>query len=108
MESTPILPLGSVIRLIDGDPSQYVMIIGRGVLTTAEDKDKEHEGYFDYAGVLIPTGLVDSSQVSFFNRENVKDVIFIGYRDALEQRYEDNYDSFVAASKFEKLHVPQE
>ncbi|MDO5688105.1 MAG: DUF4176 domain-containing protein [Pseudoscardovia radai] len=101
MEDMPILPLGSVVHLVNGDESQRLMIVGRGTLT-------EHEGvtgYLDYAAVLCPNGLIDSDHVYLFNREDVKDVVFVGFRDAREQLFEDDYDRRVAATRFQKLHV---
>jgi hypothetical protein len=96
-----ILPLGSIVQLVDGDSEQLLLIIGRAVISNMDGK----QGYFDYAAVLYPYGLVDPDQLSLFNMENVSKVIFTGYSDAKEVDYQEGYDQSVKESGFEQLKV---
>lgn len=97
-----VLPLGSVVLLHTDDatrPSPPVVVIGRGVLTERDGRT----GLFDYAAVPYPQGLVDSNRVLFLNREDVARVLFVGYTDATEQRFEQDYDRLVAESGHQYL-----
>lgn len=99
-----ILPLGSIVHVKGGTEEQRLMIVARGSLTEVDGTT----GYFDYAAVSCPEGLVDASQMLFFNREDVKDVVFVGFRDAREQFFAEHYDQVVSATPYPKLHVTRE
>lgn len=92
-----ILPLGTVVKLKNGDNSN-LMIISRGSLI--EDKGKEV--YFDYGAVLIPQGMLAPEAVYFFNRENVETVIFEGFKDEKEEEFEEQYDTMIQNSNYHK------
>ncbi|MFD1901130.1 DUF4176 domain-containing protein [Enterococcus termitis] len=62
-----ILPLGTIVKLKDGDNSE-LMIIARGSLI--EDKGKEV--YFDYGAVLIPQGMLAPEVFIFSTRRMLK------------------------------------
>ncbi|AND78919.1 MULTISPECIES: DUF4176 domain-containing protein [Streptococcus] len=97
-----ILPLGSVVTLKGGDDTE-LMIISRG--STIEELDN-HNGkrmvYYDYGSVVIPNGMQSPDTVFFFNRENVKSVLFEGYRNDAEVHFTNHYDSWVQASTVPK------
>ncbi|WP_238343628.1 DUF4176 domain-containing protein [Gracilibacillus saliphilus] len=78
-----MLPIGSVIVLIDGE--QPIMITGRKPIV--ENIHKE-EVYLDYIGCSYPTGVLDN-QVYFFNEDNISKVLFYGYVGAEESNVTD-------------------
>ncbi|MFD2307345.1 DUF4176 domain-containing protein [Enterococcus termitis] len=92
-----ILPLGTIVKLKDGDNSE-LMIIARGSLI--EDKGKEV--YFDYGAVLIPQGMLAPEAVYFFNKENVETVVFEGFRNEKEEEFEEQYDNMIQNSSYHK------
>ena len=69
-----ILPLGSVVTLKHGDGTQ-LMIIARATIVNSGIS----EVYYDYGAVLIPQGMISPEEVYFFNKENVEEIIFIGF-----------------------------
>ena len=75
-----MLPLGSVLYLIDGN--QKLIIVGRGMLV--EQKGKKV--VFDYAGVAYPQGL-NPDEIYYFNDEDVDEIVFEGYKNDEENRY---------------------
>lgn len=76
----PILPIGSVVYLVDGN--QKVMILNRGPFV----EQNGEKVFFDYTGALYPSGL-DTEQVFYFNREDIDAVVFEGYKDGDEERF---------------------
>ncbi len=68
-----MLPIGSVVRTIGSE--RRLMVVGR-ILTT-EERDR----IFDYVGVPYPEGMTASDQMYFFNRDQVEEVLFIGFQD---------------------------
>lgn len=70
------LPLGSVVTLKNG--TKRVMIVGR-----LQNKTGEEEIY-DYASVLWPEGLVDSSHFYLFNQEDIDCMYHVGLEDIEE------------------------
>jgi len=68
--------------------------VSRGGLSEQEGK----VGYFDYVSVPYPSGLTDSNEYAFFNREDVGSILFIGYRNATEQKFAESYDEMIAQS----------
>lgn len=97
-----VLPLGSVVRVEGNDA--LMVVVARGALTEVNGR----RGYFDYAAVLYPNGLVDAGHVLFFNRENIAEVVFVGFIDAAEQAFVSKYDELVSEAKYPKLSVPEE
>ncbi|MGX7244337.1 DUF4176 domain-containing protein [Enterococcus quebecensis] len=76
--------LGTIVYLKDG--RARVMIINRGPII-------EKEGIsclYDFAGCVYPIGM-NPEQVLYFNEENIDKVLFEGYRDEDEQRFEELY-----------------
>lgn len=72
-----ILPIGSIVRLKNGDIK--LMILNRAPLYNQDGVI----GYFDYSACMYPTGKVEE-QVHFFNRENIEEIYFEGYKDEQE------------------------
>ncbi len=92
-----ILPLGSVVTLKHGDGTQ-LMIIARATIVNSGIS----EVYYDYGAVLIPQGMISPEEVYFFNKENVEEIIFIGFSNEVEHEFEEQYDNLVSNSKFKK------
>ena len=68
-----MLPVGSVVLLAGG--TKRLMICGRIMTRKGEDK------IYDYAGCLYPEGIMDSSRLYFFDRDEIETIFFIGFQD---------------------------
>lgn len=76
--------LGTIVYLKEG--RMKVMIINRGPIV-----EKETISFlYDYAGCIYPVGM-HPNQVLYFNDENIDKVLFEGYRDEDEKRFEEIY-----------------
>ncbi|MFV8828646.1 DUF4176 domain-containing protein [Alkalihalobacterium sp. APHAB7] len=98
-----MLPIGSIVYLKEG--TSKLMILNRGPILEADGENK----MFDYSGCFYPQGLVHD-KVFYFNHENVDEVVFKGFQDEEEQRFqrlfhdwkEENKGSYVKG----KVDVP--
>lgn len=95
-----ILPLGTVVTLKNGDGTQ-LMIIARASIV----EEARKQVYYDYGAVLIPQGMVSPEAVYFFNKENVAQVVFEGFRNKEEDEFESRYDSILDHSDYTKGSV---
>lgn len=83
-----MLPIGSLVYLKKGN--RKIMILNRGaLLETGEDKV-----LFDYSVCIYPVGL-NAEQVFYFNEENIDGVIFEGFKDEEEKRYQELYHEWL-------------
>ncbi|SMB88659.1 hypothetical protein SAMN05660772_02847 [Pasteurella testudinis DSM 23072] len=81
-----ILPLGSVVSLRNAEVPAKLMIVARnGILTK-----NNITGYLDYVACFYPTG-VSGSSLQYFNHEDIQEVLFVGYVDDLENKYQERY-----------------
>ncbi len=98
--SDRILPLGSVVNLKNGDGTKLIIVSRASIVN-------EHFGevYYDYGGVLIPKGFSSPEEVYFFNKENVNEVLFEGYRNNDEIMFENDYNTWVKSSDVTKGSV---
>ncbi|HJA25933.1 MAG TPA: DUF4176 domain-containing protein [Candidatus Fournierella merdigallinarum] len=71
-----LLPIGSVVLLKGGN--KRVMICGR--IQARADCDT----VYDYSACYYPEGIVDPSEMFFFNRDAIEAVFFIGFQDKEE------------------------
>lgn len=76
-----LLPIGTILML-DLEKKEKVMIIGRLVR-----KSEDTEDVWDYCGCRAPYGLENNEELKFFNHEDVKRLLFIGYQDEEEIMY---------------------
>ncbi len=74
-----LLPIGSVVLLKGGE--KRVMICGR-IQTKGGD-----DTIYDYSACLFPEGLVNPSNMYFFNKDAIERVYFIGLQDSEELNY---------------------
>lgn len=89
------LPIGTVVRVNGG--SQNLMI---STLFPVTEKDGQ-KGYFDFGAVPLPLGVV-SQDLVFFNKEDIEEILFLGYIDVSFQQLIANYDELVT-----KIQYPQ-
>lgn len=72
-----LMPIGSVVLLNGGE--KRLMICGRVVAN--------EDTIYDYAACLYPEGIVDSSNLYFFNHEAIEEIYFIGFQDREEMEF---------------------
>lgn len=53
---------------------------------------------FDYAGCLYPEGITPET-IFYFNEENIDEVIFEGYKDEQEERWQRLYKNWIEENK---------
>ncbi len=70
------LPIGSIITLKGG--SQPLMIFGRKQINA------DHDTQWDYVACLYPEGNIGDEYNVFFDREDIKDVLFVGYQTKID------------------------
>ena len=97
-----ILPLGSVVTLKNGDDTEVMIVSRASVIEVDDGKGGAKSVYFDYGSVVIPNGMQTPDTLFFFNRENVKDVLFEGYRNEDEKEFEEHYDIWMKSSDIPK------
>lgn len=78
--------IGSIIYLKEG--SQKLMIINRGSIVEIENQ----KYMFDYSACKYPIGVVED-EIYYFNEENIDSVIFKGYSDQDEVRFQELFDN---------------
>ena len=74
-----LLPIGSVVLLKGGE--KRLMICGRVVCR------EDGEQIYDYAGCYYPQGVLNTSQLFFFNHDAIETLFFIGFQDQEEMGY---------------------
>ncbi|MGX0911607.1 DUF4176 domain-containing protein [Staphylococcus caprae] len=77
--------IGSIIYLKEG--SQKLMIINRGPIVEIDNQ----KYIFDYSACKYPVGVVED-QIYYFNEENIDTVIFKGYSDQDETRFQELFE----------------
>lgn len=82
-----LLPLGTILKL-DPQSDKKIMVIGRLVKKSAADSTM-----WDYCGCTAPHGINNVEELIFFNHDQIKQLIFIGFQDEDELKY-----SFALAS----------
>ena len=83
-----MLPIGSIVYLKEG--SRKLMVLNRGALL--EQSGEKH--LFDYSGCIYPVGL-DAEQILYFNEENIDKVVYEGFKDDEETRYQELYTEWL-------------
>lgn len=87
-----ILPIGSVVKLKDGDKS--IMIVGRIL------KDKDTNKLYEYSGCYYPEGIFEPTELFLFQHEDIVNVIFMGLQNEAEKAFR----SFMK-DKLQELHI---
>lgn len=83
-----VLPIGSIIYLKEG--TQKLLILNRGPQIELNGKIQ----MFDYSACVYPVGLV-VEQILYFNTENIDKILFEGYSDEDEVRFQELYQNFL-------------
>lgn len=85
------LPIGSVVLLRGG--AKKVMVIGY----FGEDET----GYqVDYMGVPYPEGILDPSKIIGFNRPEIQEIVFEGYKSAEQTSLFTQLDGYASGLQF--------
>ena len=80
--------IGRIIYLKEG--SQKLMIINRGPIV-----DIDNQKYiFDYSACNYPVGVVED-QIYYFNEDNIDKVVFEGYSDQDETRFQELFKEMI-------------
>jgi|SRR5690625_2620295 len=88
-----MLPIGSIVYLREG--TSKLMILNRGPILPSE----ETEGiWYDYSGCFYPQGL-DSNNVFYFNEKNIDEVVFKGFTDSEEERFQKVFNDWKEENK---------
>ena len=98
MTDRELLPIGTVVRVKDG--SQRLMIT---TLFPVKEKDGQKR-YFDFGAVPLPLGVV-GQDLAFFNKEDINEVLFLGYVDVSFQQLLVNYEDLLSKIKYSKFTV---
>ena len=83
-----MLPIGSIVYLKEG--TSKLMILNRGPILPSEEGE-ETGVLYDYSGCFYPQGL-DPNNVFYFNEKNIDKVLFQGFKDEEEERFQEIYD----------------
>ena len=83
-----LLPIGSVVLLKDG--IKKAMITGYFPVTNVGGKKVA----YDYSGCVFPEGILSSDQLGMFNYEQIREVIFEGFK---------NEESLALIERIEKI-----
>lgn len=79
-----MLPIGSIVYLREG--TNKIMILNRAPILPSEENE-EKGIWYDYSGCFYPQGL-NPNNVFYFNEENIDEVVFEGFRDDDEERFQ--------------------
>ena len=92
------LPIGSIVKVLN--ESIDVAIIGQFPIV-----ENEHgKGYYDFVGVILPVGY-DAENLLFFNKEDISQIIFLGYVNIGFQRYLKEAEKFEETTELRKLTI---
>src|SRR5690625_3226848 len=90
-----MLPIGSIVYLKEG--TSKLMVVNRRPMFPSEETDGQNI-MFDYTACIYPQGL-DPNQVFYFNEENIDKVLFEGFKDEDEERFQEVYDNWMEENK---------
>lgn len=87
-----MLPLGSIVYLKEG--TNKLMILNRGPII----EQNGEQTLFDYSGCFYPQG-IDPDHVFYFNQENIDKVVFEGFSDGDEERFQELFQEWMDSNK---------
>jgi len=79
-----MLPIGSIVYLKKGIAK--TMIMNRGSIIKIENEEQ----IFDYSGCVYPVGFM-ADNIYYFNEADIDKVVFEGYTDSEEERFQEIY-----------------
>lgn len=92
-----MLSIDSIVQLHDG--TQKLMILNRAPLIN----DGERIVRYDYSACKYPVGL-NPQKVFYFNESNIEKVVFKGYHDESEDKFDELYQQWLEE---EGSQIPQ-
>lgn len=92
--------LGTVVYLDEG--TTKLMIIGRGV--DVYDDEMEQQVRYDYVACEYPVG-IDPENAIFFNDESIDKVLFKGFSDEDEERFQEAYKEWNESNPLPKKQL---
>lgn len=95
-----VLPIGSIVRLKNGNVK--LMILNRAPLYNKDGVT----GYFDYSACIYPTGKIENGAY-FFNKENIEEVYFEGYKDEQEELFREEYKKKLKNINYPKFSIDE-
>lgn len=81
------LPIGTVVILENGE--KRLMITGFCPI------EKETKEMYDYFGCLYPEGIISSSRSYLFNKEQIKEIFYLGYSDKEEKHFKNQLNALL-------------
>lgn len=95
-----MLPIGTLVFLKEG--TRKIMILNRGPIIEIDGV----QSMFDYSGCFYPQGLVPDN-VFYFNEENIDQIVFQGYNDGEEERFQQIFADWIKEhqDEFHKVKV---
>ncbi|QXE01474.1 DUF4176 domain-containing protein [Terribacillus sp. DMT04] len=90
-----MLPIGSIVYLKEG--TSKLMILNRGPIIELDGNQK----LFDYSACVYPVGLVHDN-VLYFNKENIDEVLFEGFKDSDEERFESLFKQWLEENEVQR------
>lgn len=100
MEKNKFLPLGTVV-IIEGGVKKFV-ILARGAFASIKGEQR----YFDYGACTYPEGVIGDAMI-YFNHEDIRKIVYEGYRDEDEELMQENLKKNIAMLK-EQFEEAQE
>ena len=91
-----LLPIGSIVRLRQTE--KLIMIIG-----TWQVGGSEETTIYDYAGVTYPEGYINRDILLGFGREEVTEVLYVGYMDTIQHFYMERLEPIMDGLKSGEL-----
>lgn len=87
-----MLEIGTIIYLKGG--TQKLMILNRGAIIQKDNQDI----VYDYSACVYPIGF-SPEHTYYFNEENIDKIVYRGFRDEDEERFEEMYMEWKANNK---------
>ncbi|MBP2624065.1 DUF4176 domain-containing protein [Streptococcus oricebi] len=95
-----LLPVGTVVK-VKGSDDNFVIA---SELPLAELNGEK--GYFDFGAASLPSGFTGENFL-FFNKEDVTEIVFLGYVDLAFQELLQKYDKVIAEKGYRKFTVAE-
>lgn len=96
-----LLPLGTVLYLKDG--TVKVVVINRAIVFEVDGEQQ----LFEYEGCRFPEGSNGDDGRFYFNNSDVEKVVYKGYEDEEEQRFQQVYADLLKEKKIKLADVDQ-
>lgn len=96
-----LLPLGTVLYLKDG--TVKVVVINRAIVFEVDGEQQ----LFEYEGCRFPEGSNGDDGRFYFNNSDIEKVVYKGYEDEEEQRFQQVYADLLKEKKIKLADVDQ-